>query len=286
MLLSIENDSTFLKYNIGKLWCYEILEDFYRRNNNEAAADKYLLKYYKASNELENDGHLETFDEFQLKSDLEDYREHIRAAEAEQHRRSIIGIIALIIAISLISILTILLVNSRKRRRYINLLYQRALDRIPEQPEESDDSDTVEIKDNKSAAEALPKGEDSNDKDDFDDSELFDKINRILEESDLVFNPDFGMNQLCMEVGSNITYVSRAINSHYGVNFKTKLTQRRIREACRLFSLPDSDKYSIEGMAHHVGFKSRVTFANAFKSTTGLTPGEFRKAARHDKANL
>jgi AraC-like DNA-binding protein len=38
---------------------------------------------------------------------------------------------------------------------------------------------------------------------------------------------------------------------------------------------PNSQKYSIEGIAHDIGFKSKASFYRAFRKETSLTPSEF-----------
>ena len=113
------------------------------------------------------------------------------------------------------------------------------------------------------------------------DPELIEKIERIIREDRSVFDPDYQMARLCSQVGSNPTYVSRAINSHYGKSFKALLTERRVREACRYFDDPVSNStLTIEAICLNVGFRSRTAFASAFKNVTGLTPSEYRQAAR------
>ena len=75
--------------------------------------------------------------------------------------------------------------------------------------------------------------------------------------------------------------MSRAINSHYGKSFKAVLAELRIKEACRRLDDPEvNSMYTIESICSEVGFRSRAAFSVAFKNVTGLTPTEYRKAAR------
>ena len=46
---------------------------------------------------------------------------------------------------------------------------------------------------------------------------------------------------------------------------------------------PEKDSYTIEAIAEEVGFKSRTSFANLFKKSTGLTPTDYWKMARSER---
>lgn len=66
--------------------------------------------------------------------------------------------------------------------------------------------------------------------------------------------------------------------------FNTLVNEYRIREACR--RIADHENYghlNLEGLSASVGFKSRTTFFNAFKSVTGLTPSEYLKRAKSER---
>lgn len=108
--------------------------------------------------------------------------------------------------------------------------------------------------------------------------ELLQKINNVLDTPELVFSPDFNLDVLSAQVGSNTKYVSVVINETYGKNFKTILNERRIREAVHL--LTEDDKYKNATMmtiALAVGYKSATNFIAAFKRVTGMTPALYKK---------
>jgi len=62
-----------------------------------------------------------------------------------------------------------------------------------------------------------------------------------------------------------------------GKTFKTWLNEYRIKEAVRLLSDKDNPNISIETVAWDAGFNDRKTFHRIFKSTTGLSPTDFKK---------
>lgn len=63
--------------------------------------------------------------------------------------------------------------------------------------------------------------------------ELIKRIADVIGNDEMVFDADFSLARLSLEVGSNTKYVSMVINETYKKNFKTLLNERRIREATR-----------------------------------------------------
>lgn len=108
---------------------------------------------------------------------------------------------------------------------------------------------------------------------------LVHRIRRVLADPQYYLSSDFSLRQLAQLVGSNTAYVSQAINTTTGRSFKELLGVKRVAEACRLLTEGDADM-TVETVANAVGFKSRTAFAAVFKQITGLTPTEFRNAAR------
>lgn len=108
--------------------------------------------------------------------------------------------------------------------------------------------------------------------------QLLASVNRVLDTPELVFSPDFNLDVLAEQVGSNTKYVSVVINETYGKNFKTILNERRVREAIHL--LTEDNKYknaTMMNVALAVGFKSATNFIAAFKRVTGMTPALYKK---------
>lgn len=108
--------------------------------------------------------------------------------------------------------------------------------------------------------------------------ELKNKIMEVLNEKDVICNPDFCLAQLAEMSGSNSKYVSQVINELFGQNFSSLINFLRIEEACRRMN--DKENYgtwTFEAIAQSVGFKSRVTFYNAFKKHIGMLPSEYVK---------
>lgn len=108
---------------------------------------------------------------------------------------------------------------------------------------------------------------------------LVSKVFEVMEDGEDIFRPDFSIDMLAAMVGSKPKYVSRAINLCCKKNFRTVLSEYRIREVCRRFSEKDKyGGYTIEGIAMSVGYNSRSAFISAFKRIMGITPSEYIKA--------
>lgn len=106
--------------------------------------------------------------------------------------------------------------------------------------------------------------------------EIANKVAQILKESDIIYNQEFCLAQLAEMCESNSKYVSQVINEYYGQNFASLINSARVEEACR--RIKDKENYgtwTLEGISQSVGFKSRVTFYNAFKKHLGIPPSEY-----------
>lgn len=113
-----------------------------------------------------------------------------------------------------------------------------------------------------------------------DRESLIRRIQDVLDSPDLICQQDFTVARLAALVESNTTYVSQAINQHYGMAFSNVLGNCRVREACRRMNDHNNyGNYTVEGFATSVGFKSRTAFVNAFKREVGLTPSEYLRMA-------
>lgn len=117
---------------------------------------------------------------------------------------------------------------------------------------------------------------------DDDKAALTDRILRVFESGDEIFESNFDMNRLAELVGSTYKNVSQTVNEQLGKNFNQVLNEYRIKEACRrLNDQATYGNYTIEAIGESVGYGSRSTFVTQFKTLTGLTPSEFQNQARN-----
>lgn len=107
------------------------------------------------------------------------------------------------------------------------------------------------------------------------------EIYRLLLHEKLFLDPDLTLQVLVEKLNSNSSYVSRAINDHYGKNFNTLINEFRIKEARKILANSSFNHLTIEGIAREVGFNSIPSFNNAFKKFTGISPSFFKSTAQN-----
>lgn len=82
---------------------------------------------------------------------------------------------------------------------------------------------------------------------------------------------------LAEHLGWPINQLSTIINESLHTNFNDLINQHRIAAFKAKVLEPESQKFSILGLAKEAGFSSKASFYRAFKKETGLTPTEFMK---------
>lgn len=107
----------------------------------------------------------------------------------------------------------------------------------------------------------------------------------LIATADEVLSPDFTIDRLSEMTGIRSRILADELIEATDKNFKTLVTERRVREACRLFADDRTSRmYSIEGVAERVGYRSRTHFSRVFKEVTGMTASEFVKQARSSQS--
>ena len=110
--------------------------------------------------------------------------------------------------------------------------------------------------------------------------ELSEKICDIFENTEEVYREGFCLENLVQLAGASRTAVSTALNKGLGKNFTTLLGEYRIRKACSMLVGKEMESYTLEAVALGCGFKSRTNFVSIFKKNVGMTPSEYRRAAK------
>jgi AraC-like DNA-binding protein len=112
------------------------------------------------------------------------------------------------------------------------------------------------------------------------DGKLLARILQVMEETEVICDPNFSIIKLALLVEANNTYVSQVINNAMRKNFRALLNEYRVREAQRLLSKSDAVKYTIESISLQLGYKSPNTFRAAFQDITGVSPSFYLKSLR------
>lgn len=109
-----------------------------------------------------------------------------------------------------------------------------------------------------------------------EDLALMEKVRILIEEDEIYKDLDLTLDMLAKNLNVNRNYLSKAINKITGKNFNTYINEYRVKEAIKILSDKRSDVISIDAIALEVGFNNRISFYQAFKKLTGLSPSEFR----------
>ncbi|KUG26954.1 hypothetical protein ASZ90_003204 [hydrocarbon metagenome] len=104
---------------------------------------------------------------------------------------------------------------------------------------------------------------------------IIEKLELLIEEEKIYLNPFLTIQELAKILDSNRTYLLKAIQKKYKVNFISLVNGYRIREAIKIMNSEEVKSLNMDGIAGKSGFNNRVTFAKAFKQITGVSPSFF-----------
>ncbi|MCT4631073.1 AraC family transcriptional regulator [Winogradskyella sp.] len=108
-----------------------------------------------------------------------------------------------------------------------------------------------------------------------DSSDLFNKIQTIVETEALYLEYDLKLNVLAEKLDKSVHHISQAINQNANMSFPDFINNFRIEEAKKKLLEPKPD--TIFAISLDVGFNSKAAFYTAFKKFTSQTPTEFKK---------
>lgn len=99
----------------------------------------------------------------------------------------------------------------------------------------------------------------------------------LMKDQKIYMKSDLSLASVAQELDVSRSYLSQVINETYSQSFTAYINTCRIEQAKAFLLADEYDKYSINGIAEIVGFKSISAFNTAFKKNTGLTPSYYRK---------
>lgn len=101
------------------------------------------------------------------------------------------------------------------------------------------------------------------------------KVIGYMQKDKLYLDPELTLVDLAQKLKIHPNTLSQVINSKEKKNFYDFVNAHRIEEFKRVISQPESQQYSLLGLALQCGFNSKTSFNRNFKKTTGLTPTDF-----------
>lgn len=93
--------------------------------------------------------------------------------------------------------------------------------------------------------------------------------------------PDLTLAAVARRVGTNTTYLSRAINGGLGLNFNELINRMRAEEVARL--IKQEAEPNLMQLAFEAGFSSKATFNRAFRAVHGVSPSDYRARLKSQK---
>ena len=110
--------------------------------------------------------------------------------------------------------------------------------------------------------------------------EIINNFNKYIGEEKPYLYSNITIEDVAARIGSNRTYLSKAINEFFNKSFNSIINEFRIRAARQIMIDSKFDHLSLQAIAEMVGYSSRTSFISNFKKATGLTPSYFRKSIK------
>lgn len=95
----------------------------------------------------------------------------------------------------------------------------------------------------------------------------------LFENEKLYRNVDVKIGDIARMIGTNKTYLSRALNTRISKNFCQFVNHYRVREVCMRYI--EDTGLDMRGLSEQCGFSSPSNFTNVFKFNTGYTPHDW-----------
>ncbi len=266
---------------------YKALSEIYKQCNLPDSAIKYQTQYINLQDSLFN------INKFNLaKAQLFDYENTL----IDRHIHSLHGWIGLLVCIVLLVLAVLFvivrlyrqvqttqrllvrknqeLIAQNERSKQLRAEYLSTLrETTPPLPQPEAEVEQQNAEAESASSSELPLSPEQQ-------SLLAEQITQVMDNAEVIADPDFNLSRLAKLVDSNTKYVSAIINDNLGKNFKTLLNEGRIREVCRRLS--DDEHYgqlTIAAIASGMGYNSMNNFITAFKRITGMTPSRYRQLA-------
>ena len=254
---------------------YRAMAQVYDAMGNRQMAEQLDYKFLKARDEFIQKSHAEMVEKSRFLDEMRRVNDQVAQIQAKHERAHQLLLMMTLIAVIILIAMVLLVRSNIKQRNYIRHLYEKNVQLLD-----------VKVTAEQPASHSIDKQEDSapkyqNQLDQESKDRLFERIKNVMDDIAIICKPDFSLQQLAIQVGSNYKYVSQVVNESYGKSFKQVLNEQRVREACRILNDPNQSAHlTIEAIAANLGFNSRSNFTVTFKRITGISPSDFMKMAK------
>ena len=108
---------------------------------------------------------------------------------------------------------------------------------------------------------------------------IYTGLTQLMREKKPYTNPELTLDELAQTLNVHRNNLSQVINTYEQKSFYDYINLKRVEEFKRIVSLPESQKFTLLGLANNSGFNSKTSFNRNFKNATGLSPTEYLKQA-------
>lgn len=269
---------------------YDDARRLYTLMGDRGQAERYYVLYLKQKDSIFNACRMMAVNEYQFQHEMDKIEHTVRDLSYRKKIQNVwLWVFGIFSALALLFALYYMYSNRRLRQRNKSL-YRKNLVTIATQDRNfSLEKENDELRSELSSLRERSRESETHDRkgkysysmlDESRKEEIHKKMETVIEEDRDIFNQDFSLAMLAEKIGCPSTYLSQVIGEKTGKNFYVILSERRIKEACRIMSNPANCRLTIEGVALEVGIRSRSNFTSLFKKFTGLTPGEFARQTR------
>ncbi len=107
--------------------------------------------------------------------------------------------------------------------------------------------------------------------------EIADKITTYMRINQPYLNSQLTLERFSNELSVSQRLVSRTVNQMFDCNFQEFINRYRVEAAKELLKSNDTNKLTMEEIAHKAGFNSKPTFNRLFKNITSSTPSHYKQ---------
>ncbi len=107
--------------------------------------------------------------------------------------------------------------------------------------------------------------------------QLFERLSEFMQKEKMYAVKNLTVEDMAARMGTNRSYLSKAVNTYAGVSFNAWLNSMRIKESIKLLS---DTEIPIKKVADEVGYGNLTTFYNNFIKETGVPPSKFRTESK------
>ncbi len=107
-------------------------------------------------------------------------------------------------------------------------------------------------------------------------NQIMGSITQMIDVQKKFKDPDYNLRLLAKEIGVSDKDLSEFFSEELSTSFNDFIHKKKLEEFKLLIKEDLGNTYSLEGLAHLAGFKSKATFYRVFKRVEGITPTQYK----------